>query len=210
MRDGHDPSIQRLPIWARSTVRARGEHETSLRIFCPDRKVSVPFGVCARCPKCVVVSDGDSATIACRPNTPAAMPQARVDVAEAAARARVADIVSPKFCCAKPDVTAAIIQSLAAIEGTRIVPIVGDDGVLLGVVSPRSAEAQPRWARAEQFMDHAPETIYEHDPLTNAIAKLALAHRDLPVVSVEGVVVGVLCAEDVTRWLARALGYTLE
>jgi CBS domain-containing protein len=193
--------LRRLPIWSRSTLKRDGTREVWLRVFCPARSESTPFAVCARCPRCHALTEP---AILCRLPPAPELPE-RMDVAEAAARTRIADLLPARVECTSPDAPMELVVRL----GVEIVPVVEDDGELVGVVDTRRGFDGKLLAR--EVMAPPLQALNEDSALASAVAAFAISKAPaLPVVSADGALVGVLTAPEVMRWLARTLGYGAE
>jgi CBS domain-containing protein len=131
---------------------------------------------------------------------------ARADVAEAAARTVVADVVSPESLCVRADTAVALLGRRAPIT-TSCVPVVSKDDHLQGVLGADIAALAGAQSAGELAV--APTaTLIDAMPLSVAVECLAEAPRGaLPVVSETGFVTGILTSHDVVRWLARQIGY---
>jgi CBS domain-containing protein len=131
---------------------------------------------------------------------------ARADVAEAAARAVVADVVGAESLCMRADAAVALLGRRAPVT-TACVPVVPKDDRLQGVLDVDAVPLAGRKTAGE--LAGAPTAVLvDAMPLSVAVECLAEAPRGaLPVVSEGGFVSGVLTSHDVVRWLARQIGY---
>jgi CBS-domain-containing membrane protein len=189
--------LRHLPIWSRSTLKGDGSREVWLRVFCPARSESTPFAVCARCPRCHALTEP---AILCRLPPAPEVPD-RMDVAEAAARTRIADLLPSRVECTLPETPMDLVRRL----GPEVVPVVEDDGELVGIIDTRRAHDGPL---ARDAMDPPLQALNEDAAVASAIAAFAITKAPaLPVVAADGALVGLLSSSEVLRWLARTLGY---
>jgi CBS domain-containing protein len=130
---------------------------------------------------------------------------ARADVAEAAARTVVADVVSPESLCVRADAPVALLGRRAPVTAA-CVPVVSKDDRLQGVLGADVAALAG--APSAGDLAAAPTSVLvDAMPLSLAVECLAEAPRGaLPVVSETGFVAGILTSHDVVRWLARQIG----
>jgi CBS domain-containing protein len=133
----------------------------------------------------------------------------RADVAEAAARTVVADVVSPDSLCVRADAPVVLLGRRAPVT-TACVPVVSKDDRLQGVLGADVAPLAGGQCAGE--LAAAPTAVLvDAMPLSVAVECLAEApHGALPVVSGTGFVTGILTSHDVVRWLARQIGYSWQ
>ncbi|WP_394842347.1 CBS domain-containing protein [Pendulispora brunnea] len=144
----------------------------------------------------------------------------------------IRDIMSPTIVCVLANAGWESLERLLLDEEFEAVPVVDAQGRPVGIVSKtdllrhtRCGEGEvtaPRGGRApepgmhidrraaitaEDVMTPIVHALPEEAPVSFAIAALALEGvAQIPIVSSEGVVVGMLCASDAVTWLARELG----
>jgi len=141
-------------------------------------------------------------------------------------RLTIADIMTRNVLCVRPDLSIDAVTQLFVESGLKAVPVVDDQGVLLGIVSESEVlldvYAQES-GKGKSALDEATRprsvsdvmipfafTLPETAPVTRAAAVMAFegTYR-VTVVSAEGEVVGILSAADILYWLAKADGYAL-
>jgi CBS domain-containing protein len=135
----------------------------------------------------------------------------------------VEELMTRDVYCVGEEMLAEELAELFATRKVSGVPVVDEDGRLVGVVSrsdllraPEDEEHPPvlhperAGATASELMNPAPLSVREGATVPYAAAVMAAArvHRVL-VVSPKGAVVGILTALDVVRWVARKAGYTV-
>jgi CBS-domain-containing membrane protein len=124
-----------------------------------------------------------------------------MDVAEAAARTRIADLLPSRVECTLPEAPMDLVRRL----GPEVVPVVEDDGELVGIIDTRRAHDGPL---ARDAMDPPLQALNEDAAVASAVAAFAITKAPaLPVVAADGALVGLLSSSEVLRWLARTLGY---
>jgi CBS domain-containing protein len=90
----------------------------------------------------------------------------------------------------------------------RPVAVLTDRDLALDVLC---AELDADAARVEDVMGHAPITIFEGEPLHAAAERIRAARvRRLPVVDADGMLVGLLAADDLMLHAARRLARVCE
>ncbi len=203
--------LVRLPVRSRRTMARSGTGLVEASVFCPLLARSVPLDLCEHCTRCRRVEYQGSGAIACDIELPRDDGQPRVDVAEAAARTFVGQVMTMEVVCVHEDVSAALVVELLH-AGADCLPVVTSGGRLVGVVCPRvllrawPSSAEPPTAGA--LARPAPEVLGETTPLSLAIGALARAGDvPLPVVSAAGAVTGLLSPADVVRWMSVRMGY---
>ncbi len=134
---------------------------------------------------------------------------------------RVADCMTRDPITVDPRTTLPIAYQLMRINNVRRLPVVDEDGRLLGIVTmgdvrearPKEAEGLSSWElhlrtaslEVREFMTPGPITVGPEDSLRKA-AQLMLDHKvgGLPVVE-EGRVVGIITVSDILRLLLERL-----
>src|SRR5579859_3248288 len=119
-------TVARLPVRTRRTLHADGSSPPSRWVFCRSRGRSVSLSVCGACPHVRALPDERGGFLECVGMAPARV-VARADVAEAAARTVVADVVSPECLCVRADAPVALLGRRAPLT-TACVPVVSADG----------------------------------------------------------------------------------
>jgi len=188
-------------------------------VQCPRRSESVPLLTCLACAERSAISvapRGLHGTVDCLAPGEAATGK-RVDVAEAAIRARLGDVVGPDAVCVRADVSVDTITELFLEQKLRAVPVVDESRCLVGVASKsdllRERTATPEGAprrTASDIMSPVVHGLLEDAPVAYAISLMASESiHEVPIVDREGRVVGLFTATDALRWVAQAMGYVV-
>ncbi|MGH7285195.1 MAG: CBS domain-containing protein, partial [Polyangiaceae bacterium] len=210
---------------------ARTEADT---VFCPHRQGSRALEDCKECPFARSVED--DVVVCVRGGPPSSEPYAighdpRVDVAEAAARTPLRDVISARIACVRADASVDIARALMVNRDLVCVPVVDQEGKLIGIVSKSDClreeaeqsesavdvpldqgfHIEPQTARAvSEIMTSCVHALPEDAPVAFAVSLMAFESlHEVPVVTKAGQVVGVATALDLLQWLAGRLGYAL-
>jgi CBS domain-containing protein len=197
-------------------VGAGRDVETVHTVQCPREKVSTAFERCCGCSHKVAVDvdvDGKSGTVECvGPEEPPR--RARVDVAEAAVRARLGDLVGLETTCVRSDIRLEAVAELLLARNLRAVPVVDEARHLLGIVSKTELLRRPQSRRRPrtivEIMSPVAHGLPEDAPVAFAISLMASEGlHEVPVVDARSQLIGMLSATDALRWVAQALGYAI-
>lgn len=177
----------------RRIVNADGSRSVAVRVFCERRDESVPLEECRACPACLAVlatDDGDAVAVRC---VRSEEPTARLDRAAPVVAALKASVV-----CASAELDGRTLAALFAERGSTLVFVVGAAGALAGVVheldTPGSASAADLASEVRPVLESA--------SVREALVHMARAHlREVPVVTRDGQLVGVLRDIDGLRWI---------
>jgi CBS domain-containing protein len=127
----------------------------------------------------------------------------------------VGSIMTPAPVCVRADVRINDVTDLLLERGFSAMPVVDADGRAMGIVSKtdllrHARERGARDAMVERVMMPIVFAVEETASMGDAAALMAGegVHR-LPVIDLEGRVVGVLSALDLVRWLGQLAGYQL-
>ena len=141
--------------------------------------------------------------------------------AGAASGVPVALLMSAHTVCVSPDLPAGDLRALLLERDLVGVPVVGEDGVPLGVASRTDLVRALDGAEelvpdadglkvADLMTPHA-YTLPESAPVSQVAAFMAYKGiHCVPIVGGDGTLVGVLSALDVLRWLGEREGYLAE
>lgn len=139
----------------------------------------------------------------------------RVDVAEAAARVGLGDILPRETTCVRADVRVRAATALLVEGRVRALPAVDDARRLVGIVSKTDVlrdtapRRPPHTVRA--IMTPVVRGLPEHAPVAYAISLMAFdGLHEVPVVDAAGRVLGMISAIDALRWVSRAHGYVMR
>jgi len=213
--DEEDAASVRHRVLGRTVVGADGKARRSLHVFCTAQRASQPLERCRTCVDCLGMDAGDEPRwIDCGDRAP--HPPVSVDLADPASGAApdastaltpVGAVALPRVVCVRADVPVTLVLRLVGPEGLAGLPVVDDEGRLLGALRPAAELAQRgrhELTTALSFMRRADEAVCEDEPLWAAVRSMARGHlRVVPIVTRDGVVSGLLRDVDALRWLAR-------
>lgn len=213
----HDGQTAELKVRTRSTVRPGlqvSRHET---VHCPRRDASMSLRDCLLCVDCEGLrSNQDGILLRCRRSGDLLDRDDRPPVRgkpSAASRLRLSSVMTGDLVCVRPDVRLDALATLLDDRGFGGVPVVDDRGRPIGVVSKTDLVRATPEAGADTVADIMTPLTFslpENATLSRAAAIMAYEgiHR-VPVVAIDGTVVGIVTAMDVVRWLARHDGYAV-
>jgi CBS-domain-containing membrane protein len=204
-----------------------GEDDADVRwtVYCTAQARTLELQACEDCPHLVSVMEGEvgPSAVHCQPPrvAQAPAPEPHPDLGPLLADTRVEEVMTADVYCASEELRA---EELVEIFSTRRIsglPILDEDGRLVGVVSrtdllqPPSDDAQApplhperAGATAGELVHRTPVVIEEGASMARAAALMASAHvHRLLVVARDGRVVGLLTALDIARWVARKAGH---
>jgi CBS domain-containing protein len=226
--------VERVPIRTTTRLTPGGELRRDLSIYCPFKARTFAVEHCRKCEHLVSWADdaeAPGAHIVCEGEHPQESPEVRAlamhfgdrmtgKFEEIAARTPIGVVMETSFTIAHGDLEIAELRRHLGEKTGRVLPVVGEDGTLLGVVaSDRLSTPPPPPSRPELHAFLAklvPTTVREvmtahvvafpeagrvRDALN---AMLVERVRYLPVVSADGVVVGLVWDLDLLSWLAQA------
>lgn len=190
-------SPQRREIRTVEVITGRGRSVTLSSVRCPVRARTAPVEECAHCAQTGgiaqdVLSRGE--WICCHARAPA----------ERAGAGSPVHAVMPRTAVAvRPTLSAATASAALRTRGQTAAPVVDGEGRPVGWVSEAALLRARPGSRVSEAMGRTALAVAEGAPLRRAAALLA-AHglERLPVVASDGLVVGVLSALDVVRWIA--------
>jgi len=210
---------RRLPVLERRVVAGNGARTAEHVVFCSAREKTMPLATCEQCPHLIASPHQARAggIVTCGPPTPRLEPSAfsntaRFDVAEAAAHTLVGEILAHCAVFVTPEASLDSVLDLLE-RGADCVPIVDAEGKLAGVIRSSDVLRAPPQRRGSAFppWPRRLDAVRESMPIGLAFAALAgSGQSSLPVVNQSGRVIGVLSALDLTRWVARRMGYVVD
>lgn len=210
-------SGRRLPVRSCHVVGAEDSVDTHHTVQCPRRQQSTLF---ARCCGCVhmesieVDPDGKHGAVECVVGEDL-VPHGRVDVAEAAVRVRLGDVIGLDTTCVRSNVKIDAVAELLVDKGLRAVPVVDEGRRLVGIVSKtdllrRRGTGKTRTKTVAEIMTPVVHGLPEDAPVAYAISLMAFEGlHEVPIVDSSSHVIGMITATDALRWVAGALGYVL-
>jgi CBS domain-containing protein len=208
-------TTRRLPVRSARVVGPDEVLETHHTVQCPRRHESTPFERCCGCPHrsaIDVAEDGQHGTIECEV-VGELLPHGRVDVAEAAVRVRLGDLVGADTTCVRADLQLDAVEELLVGSKLRALPVVDEARRLVGIVSKTDLlRGRARRTKARKtvtdIMTPLVHGLPEDAPVAYAISLMAFEElHEVPVVDAEARVIGMVTSTDALRWVAKALGY---
>ena len=192
-------------------VSADDAVETIHTVQCPRFDRSAPFPRCCGCAHMTAIdvdTDGTHAAVMCAGGDDP-HPHGRVDVAEAAVRVRVGDVMSTDTTCVRSDVMLDDVTKLVVENRLRAVPVVDDGLRLVGIVSKTDLlRARGDAKTVAEIMTPIVHGLPDDAPVAYAISLMAFEQlHEVPVVDTDSHVIGMVTATDALRWVAQALGY---
>lgn len=212
----HDPARVVIAVRRCRVVDAEGAEMTERTAFCPRRARSQAFERCCGCvhmKRIDVEDDGDHGTVECDALGPDVARAKRPEGQENASTTRLAEVMGDDVSCVRADVSIERVIDLVTERNLRAVPVVDESRRLVGIVSKTDLL---RWHRSGEGASDAIASIMtplvhglpEDAPLAYAISLMAFEGlHEVPAVSADGRVVGMLTALDALRWTAKSLGY---
>ncbi len=213
--DAPPPEAQKLPILRRHLI-GPSESVTSLEVFCPSQEATVPADRCAECGFVKMFPRHPAeagATLECTPPGTQARLEARrsprIDMAEAAARVPLGEVVHRELVCVTPDTSLEKLLSLMTEHGLDGVPVVDASWHPVGIVSKTDLVLYAGSAGVvSDVMSRFVHSLPEDARLAHAISLMASAAiHQVPIVTQEGTVIGLVSSLDCLRWISKQMGY---
>jgi CBS domain-containing protein len=190
-----------LEIRTVEIVSGRGRSITLSNVRCPVRGRSSAVEECAHCGRSDGVARDALARgewLCCR----SALPDEPADGGP-----RVREAMRPAAVALRPGVSRGVAADALRARGQGSAPVVDGEGRPVGVVGEAELLRAKDGAKVADAMVRVALGVGETAPLSRAAALMASHGVDrLAVVSGDGIVVGVLSALDVVRWLASPGG----
>jgi CBS domain-containing protein len=209
------PAVKRTAVRRVSVLSADGTDATVRTVYCPRRERSEAFEKCCGCSHLRhvdVADDGEHGTVDCAVTAPPTNGKAKEpSLRDAAAHARLVDVLGDDVLCVMADVTIGDAAALMLRSNLRALPVVDQAQKLVGMLSQADlVRARERAAgdAVEKVMTPLAHGLPEDAPLAYAISLMAFEGlHEVPAVASDGRVVGLLSSVDALRWVARGLGY---
>jgi CBS-domain-containing membrane protein len=206
---------------------------TSFTIHCARRGHSEPLDACTKCRFGWSVPRDPAragAAVECTAAARSAV-DPRADVREAALRTHLHEVARRDVLCVREDASVETARALLLDHDLRALPVLDAEGRLVGIVtrsdllrdaadgvsSPAPRALGPGFhveeiacALVGEVMSPHAYALPEDAPLTYAVSLMAqFGLTEVPVVTGDGEVTGIVSSGDVMRWLATHLGYVL-
>jgi CBS-domain-containing membrane protein len=207
-----------LRVRERLIIGASGPTAIGPTVHCERRERSMAVSECLACEHGDGLVAGSGGAVmrcahpaAARPPSLSALLKGR-RVPSDAERTPLTAIMSGAVICVRPDLGAEALSFLLTQERISGAPVVDDDGRPIGVVSKSDlvelALGAIEDATVADIMMPVAFTLAEGASVSQAAAIMAYedVHR-IPVVSSDGVVIGLVSSLDIVRWLARHDGF---
>ena len=140
----------------------------------------------------------------------------RVDFREAALRARAGQLLAQGVLSVSADTTVEALEAKLAARASRAASVVDEEGKLIGIVRTRTffvGMSQAARLRTRPWATSCPRSFTRSlkapPSHTRSVSLRAKIPREVPIVSDDGRLVGLLTSTDLLRWVARDLGYVL-
>ncbi len=174
----------------------------SLRVYCKRRGHSLPLAECMGCPRLEhahLSADLEVASIDCDDTSGVMVPE---DVESEP----VGALLRGNVCCIPDDATLQDVTEGLVSIGMDDAPVVDPDGRYFGVIRDSGLVGARKGDVVKDVLTRA-AAVSENDTVYEAVVRMARTHqRDIPVLSGDGVVVGVLRDVDAIRWLTQDRG----
>jgi CBS domain-containing protein len=211
-------TLRRLSVRSCRVVGTNGEVQTHHSVQCPREEASAAFERCCGCPHMKTVEvdpDGRSGSIECLAEGEPPRRRPRVDVAEAAIRVRLGDVLAIESTCIRKDVRVRAAAELLTTQGLGSAPVVDEGRRLVGVVSKadlfKSTSSRRGPLTVADVMTKGAPALPDDAPVAHAISAMAFARvPEVPVVDGNGQVLGMVTAIEALLWVAQALGYVAD
>jgi len=200
------PGSRKLPIRTRRTLDGDGVRSIDETVYCEHREASIDVDDCIACPDCryVTFSSADGSYLVCDRPAGEVLPPTP---------GTVAAVMSPVVHCVRPTTTVAALVQLLLESAIGGAPIVDGDGRAVGVVSKtdviRSMHEgrNPATTAVSEIMMPMVFSLRSDATIERAAALMAFegVHR-IPIVTRDGLVIGIITPLDVAKAIARRSG----
>lgn len=213
------PEVTRRKLVVVHTIQPAGGAVARALVRCSRRQATLDFGACLHCARLAEVHmhEGELSAVFCDGGEHAGVePEPSTLTIQ---RVYVESLLDPQLTCVRADVELDEVMEKLLTSGLEVMPVVDDDGRLLGLVGETDlsldihthvSECAGRARTVGEVMVPWPLAVPEHTLLTQAAAVLAYERQHhAAVISSTGALIGVLSSSQVLRWLANADGYVL-
>lgn len=195
------PSERLLELRIVDVVTARGRCITLSSVRCPVRSRTAAVEECANCADSGGVAHDALARgeyLCCRVSV-APLPAG----ATAGEQALVGEVMHRTAVALRPGLGRTVAAEALRARGAPAAPVVDGDGRPVGLVSEADLLRARNGAKVSDAMTRVAMAVRETASLAGAASLMATHRVDrLPVVSDDGIVVGMITALDVVTWLA--------
>lgn len=198
-----------LPLRLCTVVEVAGE---TVRPFvcCPRRSETIDALSCLGCERMRSVewdpTNGGSVTCGVETAARAAIDR-RADLAEAAARTPIREILPQLTTCLGAELSALEARRLLTARGLHVAGVVDAQGKLLGIVTSAELRAAEDSSRLFALVPADGPALLADAPIAHAIALMAVEGlRAVACVTAEGALLGVCEVGEVLRWVASRMG----
>ena len=204
-----------LRVRKRETIEPGAGISTSATVHCPRRDGAATVRECLLCVSCSgleLTADGHHVVCELDPGevTGGREPRRRARRPTEGDRTPLSAVMSADIVCVSPDLSVQALVALLVDRGFSGVPVVDSDGKPIGVVSKSDLLEGARGGLVRDIMMPIAFTLPESASLSHAAALMAYenVHR-VPVIALDGGVVGIVSTMDVVRWVAEQDGYVV-
>ncbi len=197
-----ETSARLLEVRTVDVISGRGRSVTLSSVRCPLRSRSAAVEECVECGRSEGIAQEPlgRGCLSCR-----APPRTRAEAGGEGAR--VSDVMRASAVALRPGVTRGVAADALRSRGAPAAPVVDGAGHPIGLVAESDLLRSRSGAKVGDVMVKVALSVPEVATLARAAALMAAQRAErLPVVSEDGVVVGVLTAMDVLSWLSGAGG----
>ena len=204
-----------LPIRSRETIEPGLPATTVKTVHCPKRDGAATVKECLLCPSCIQLATTDGGQVVICEIAPAeaiaaSPPRRRARRPSESDRTPLSAVMSGETVCVSPDLPVRELVALLVERGFSGAPVVDSAVKPIGVVSRSDLLDDQRDALVRDIMMPIAFTLPENASLSHAAALMAYEniHR-IPVIGVDGSVVGIVTSMDIARWVAQQDGYVV-
>lgn len=206
---------QVTPLQRVETLDASGATTRIGGVECPRHEVTKSFDECLACGRFVgmEVMEGGRPGVKCRPGVAAlarALSDEFVDRSDRWRTARVGEAMQRDVVAVRADASLQQVSDLLVARALSGIPVVNAVGQPIGMISKTDIVARSGGGRVGGRVDDAMTrlvfTLSEGVPLSRAAALMAYEGvHQIPIVSHDRTLVGLLTSLDVLRWLATPI-----
>ncbi|HEU5060291.1 MAG TPA: CBS domain-containing protein [Kofleriaceae bacterium] len=203
-----------LPVRTRETIEP-GSTATTSTVHCPKRDAAATVKECLLCPNCLELATTEHGQCVICEIDPAEdvsspPPRRRARRPSESDRTPLSAVMSGSTLCVSPDLPIRELLAVLIDRGFSGAPVVDSTGKAIGVVSRTDLLDDGRDGLVRDIMMPIAFTLPESASLSHAAALMAYEniHR-VPVLGIDGSVVGIVTSMDIVRWVAEQDGYVV-